>query len=365
VIDMHMPDVSGLELAQAIRAVPGLSTLPLILLTSDQGVDSNAAAVHAISATLTKPVQQSALFNALSRVPVTPQLQPGDAGKHSAGKVFNDAKILLVEDNEINQTVALGILNRLGYRADVAGDGKEALELTARQDYDVILMDCQMPRLDGYAATRELRARAASRAAAGERVRHTPVIAMTAATFAADRKRCFDAGMDDFVGKPVRAATLQATLLRWLRRAPGTQPEPDVEALQVPAPRGPEPARDSFGQRVAELLGDGTPVEIELVHDIVTSFGSRSVELLAHLADGLTNGDIEAIHLHAHTLAGAALNLGAEDVAHIGREIEADARNGDLEACMTNLPVLMTAVDAARARLSQVLETLPPVPSTS
>jgi PAS domain S-box-containing protein len=434
VIDMHMPETSGLALIRQLRAVPALSKLPVILLTSDETVAPEQAAEYRISARLTKPVQQSDLFAALTRVGV-PEAAPGDnpaaAGDQAPlelpampgaglgarpGHERADFQLLLVEDNDINQTVALGILSQLGYRVDVAGDGVQALEMAAANAYDAILMDCQMPRLDGYAATVELRKRPGTQ--------RTPIIAMTAATFAADRQRCFDSGMDDFIAKPVRAATLQATLNRWLSAADPDllrRPSPvepgavELEAAGPPGPSGPsgpldpsvpdlfvaaaamvsssipvqptrgiedtqlpkakdagkpiedaeEPAIDAEPPmagtlaRITELLGDGSEIEVEMVRDIISSFLGRTVDLLQRLTLAVAADDPEAVHLHAHSLAGAGLNLGTEEVVRIAKQIETDARAGLAAVSVDRLVELEVALDRARVMLRDLAESLP------
>jgi CheY-like chemotaxis protein/HPt (histidine-containing phosphotransfer) domain-containing protein len=348
-------------------------------------------------------------------------------------------QLLLVEDNDINQTVALGILTQLGYQVDIAADGIQAVAMAAQHAYDAILMDCQMPRLDGYAATIEIRKRPATRA--------TPIIAMTAATFAADRLRCFDSGMDDFIAKPVRAATLQATLNRWLRPDPSSPqsdsdsgsgsgsdasgseasssegsgsgdvgPEtPGAEAVRfakaVPEPRAEQVVRaevaeraeaaqlraarwpqaqpevsarrpadtrieappvpmpvggigESAGteQRIRELLGGGSQIEIDLVHEIISSFLSRTVDLFQLLTLAVAARDADAVHLHAHSMAGAGLNLGTVQVAQISRQIEADAKAGRPALSVPRLVELQLALDQARIILRDLAANLPAAP---
>jgi two-component system sensor histidine kinase/response regulator len=405
VIDMHMPETDGMALVRQIRSMPILTGLPVILLTSDQTVSPAAALDYGISARLTKPVQQSALFDALTRVAVPTSGPPSDLAAKDVESTQHQSEepagiggftLLLVEDNDINQTVALGILSQLGYQVDVAGDGLQAIMMCEQHDYDAILMDCQMPKLDGYAATVELRKR--------PNTRRTPIIAMTAATFAADRQRCFDSGMDDFIAKPVRAATLQAALNRWLRTdqqdqraGAGAQPgdrqerdghiervrdevsaahgqvatvaeaggRPAGEAVKpaVPAPRPvqqPEPSSIAgMQERITELLGDGSQLEVDLVRDIITSFLGRTVDLLQRLTLAVAADDSEAAYLHAHSLAGAGLNLGTADVVRISRRIEAEAKAGRPGQSVPRLIELEVALDRARVHLRDLAANLP------
>ncbi len=401
VVDMHMPDMDGMGLVRLLRATPALSKLPVILLSSDEMIDPGTALEHGISARLTKPVQQSALFDALTRVglPGAVAEPAADSGAGEAGTPAElsgagapapapagperSFQLLLVEDNDINQTVALGILSQLGYQVDVAGDGIQAVTMAGQHAYDAILMDCQMPRLDGYAATVELRKKPATR--------DTPIIAMTAATFAADRQRCFDSGMNDFIAKPVRAASLQATLNRWLRPEDGAttagppesirpvdlvEPEPATGVADIPIqggsdqmpgdqtgaapePAPPAPAMAGVDERIAELLGDQTPIELELVRDIIASFLNRTVDLLQRLTLAVAADDAEATYLHAHTLAGAGLNLGTVRVVEISRLIEADAKAGRAAQSVPRLVDLEVALDRARIQLRDIAAGLP------
>ena len=208
VLDMCMPDVDGLETARRIHAHPQLTGVPMVLLTSGADVASHEAAGAGIGSRLTKPVRLSHLHGALGEVLHAarhhdqPDVAVG-AGAPTRGRV------LVVEDNEINQLVAQGILEHLGFTVDVAENGQDALEAWARTAYDAVLMDCQMPVMDGFQATGEIRR-------AEGPLRHTPIIAMTAGAMEGDRERCLDAGMDDYVSKPVAPADVEAALNRWV-----------------------------------------------------------------------------------------------------------------------------------------------------
>ena len=213
VMDLCMPGMDGLELAAAISREPAFGDVQLVLLTSVPDVTVEQARDVGIAVCLTKPVRQARLQAALLDVtrgtrvpsrrstPVHQVQQPGSRGH-----------VLVVEDNHVNQLVAVGILEYLGYTTEVAGNGLEALASLARTPFSGVLMDCQMPEMDGYAATRELR-RLEGRGA------RTPVIAMTAGVSEDERERCLVAGMDDYVSKPVSPQELDAALVRWLPAA--------------------------------------------------------------------------------------------------------------------------------------------------
>jgi signal transduction histidine kinase/DNA-binding response OmpR family regulator len=217
-LDLQMPGMDGLELANQIRSISALAHLPMVMLTS-VGMHEREAALRqsGLAATLTKPVRQPQLLamlaEALSLGAPGHRLgrrQPHGAGASPTRRSFGvRPRVLVAEDNPVNQRVAVRMLERLGLGADVAADGREAVESYARQPYAAILMDCQMPELDGFEATAQIRAREG----AGRR---TPIVAMTASAMRGDRERCLEAGMDDYISKPITIESLYAVLERWL-----------------------------------------------------------------------------------------------------------------------------------------------------
>ena len=248
IIDMQMPGMDGFELARAIKADPLLAPTRLILLTSQgQRGDAQAAQTAGYAAYLTKPIHESRLYECLLAILALPA--PASPAtlitRHSLAeaKTQGALKILLAEDNVINQKVATRMLEKLGYRVDVAANGKEALEALGRIDYAAILMDCQMPEMDGFAATAEIRRREASGCVSSsifqvsgskgeDSVRQLetcnlkletrgriPIIAMTANAQPEDRARCLASGMDDYISKPVQSKVLAEVLARWVAPA--------------------------------------------------------------------------------------------------------------------------------------------------
>jgi two-component system sensor histidine kinase/response regulator len=226
VLDLMMPEMDGFELARTIKADPDIAQVHIVLLTSfGQYGQGDASRNAGVAAFMTKPVRQSHLFDCLRRVmsmaPVMDPVRAPAVDLALAGvppKVLNGAiqaaqiekgtshkRILIAEDNVVNQKVALRQLEKLGYRADVVGDGNEVLEALERIPYDLILMDCQMPNLDGYEATAEIRRREAGS-------RHVRIVAMTAHALLSDRGKCLAAGMDGYLSKPVRIGDLEKAL---------------------------------------------------------------------------------------------------------------------------------------------------------
>ncbi len=233
-LDRNMPEIDGYSLARLVHSDPRLAGTPMVMLTSSgQPGDSETSAQSGIAAHLTKPVRAAPLRRALNAAlahPEPPTARKADrrADTPTADETVppaadsaptgiprprpasgESARLLLVEDNRVNQKVFIALLTRIGYTVDVAGNGLDALQHLQHTGYAAVLMDCQMPIMDGYQATRELRRREGTQ-------RHTPVIALTASAMADDQARCLQAGMDDYLTKPVNADALAATLTHWL-----------------------------------------------------------------------------------------------------------------------------------------------------
>jgi CheY-like chemotaxis protein len=223
ILDMQMPGKSGLEVAEAIHAEPNLSWTKMIVLTSvGQTLPRARLEAAGIGACLAKPARQAhlqeTLINLFSGAPLV-AADPEPPAAESAlptPVVFAEVKlrILVAEDNLVNQHVARLQLEKFGYRPDLVLGGQEAIDAVARQDYDIVLMDCQMPDLDGYEATRQIREWEAKRRAGGEKFLPVRIIAMTANAMTGDRENCLAAGMEDYISKPVRTADLAAALAR-------------------------------------------------------------------------------------------------------------------------------------------------------
>jgi PAS domain S-box-containing protein len=222
ILDLMMPEMDGFDVARAIKATPDIADVPLVLLTSfGERRHSEVAQEAGIAAYLTKPVRQAQLFDSLTTVmsnalapatanePVLPWSKRERRSTLQNGRTMSNKLILLAEDNIVNQKVAARQLEKLGYRADAVANGCQALEALARIPYDLVLMDCQMPEMDGYEATAQIR----SREGVGK---HTPIVAMTAHALAGDRAKCLAAGMDDYISKPVKTAELERVVQRFL-----------------------------------------------------------------------------------------------------------------------------------------------------
>jgi len=253
-------------------------------------------------------------------------------------------RVLVVEDNPVNQALAVAILAKLGYGAEVAGNGREAVEAVALGNFGAVLMDCQLPVLDGYQATVEIRRREGTG-------RHTPIIAMTAAALSGDRERCLAAGMDDYISKPVLVSDVQSGLSRWLR-GEATAPQTSTSADWA------ESARDVLDpDRLAELgqldsTGDGS----EFLGMLVDCFLTRAPADLARLGAAVERGDATAIYHVAHRLKGAAATIGSPGMVEVCQEFEGLARTGAL------LPAreLLGCLEQEFARVTSALDVAVP-----
>jgi PAS domain S-box-containing protein len=318
ILDMAMPTMDGVELARRISDDPAIPGLHLILASSGLDVDPTAARAAGVGAWLTKPVRRSQLFDSLAQV-----LAPSEPERAAADEEPGTSRghLLVAEDNEINRLVAIGILGGIGYTADVAENGAEALDMLARRGYDGVLMDCQMPVMDGYTATAELRTREGD-------ARHTPVIALTASARWEDRDRCLAAGMDDFVSKPVSHRALAQALDRWIpAEAEPSLVDEDEVVGDVEA---------AVTARLAMVAGAG-PEGAPLIRQLVDAYLDHTPGELDELTEALEREDFATVAGTAHRLKGSAANIGAERLAGCLGEIETVARTGQRSGAVHHL----------------------------
>jgi PAS domain S-box-containing protein len=334
ILDMHMPEMDGVALARGIREHRSADALPLVLFTS-LGRRESRADSEGFAAYLHKPIKPSQLFDALvsvvaeqpvhvaARAATRSDLDPSMAGRHPL-------RILLAEDNVVNQKVALRLLGQMGYRADVAGNGLEAIEAIERQTYDVVLMDVQMPELDGFGASREI-----NRRWPGER--RPRIVAMTANAMQGDRELCEAAGMDDYVAKPIRVEELIAALDRCRRRSDATmasEPTGAVATVSAPAPPGlPEGAASSLDR--AAIEGLAATMGSAFIVELIDTFGEDARALIGALRSTLAGADLDGFRRAAHSLKSTSETLGATALAGMARELESMARAGTIDGTGT------------------------------
>ncbi|MDQ3565219.1 MAG: response regulator [Pseudomonadota bacterium] len=311
-LDMQMPGMDGLQLARTIEADPVLSQVQRVMLSSMGKVDQASLQATGIAASLIKPVRQSQLFDTLAEVLDRASERRAPIPAPSASRPsFRGRRVLLVEDNLVNQKVALGMLKKFEVEVTVAGHGLEALAALEQTPFDLVLMDCQMPEMDGFTATRELRQREET----GQRPR-LPVIAMTANAMEGDRERCLAAGMDDYLGKPVLLLDLQAALKRWLGQPSLARPRQSEEKL-------------SAGQDTGMVELDKLALLQEAVGkaftEIVYTFLKDTPQRLTAMREALAAGDRQWLQREAHTLKGTSASLGAQGLSVLCGRLDRDA----------------------------------------
>ncbi|PIK89527.1 histidine kinase [Synechococcus sp. 60AY4M2] len=334
VLDMQMPEVDGETLGRWIKADPQLAETQLVMMTSlGLGEHSRRAAEIGFAAYLVKPVKQSRLQEALVMAlgkssglstsllgmsPVLPQTTPRE------DRPRQSLRILLAEDNPVNQKVALRQLESLGYKADVVANGQEVLDLLQQVRYDLILMDCQMPVMDGYEATRRLRQRERGSG------HHTVVIAITANAMHEDRERCLQAGMDDYLSKPVLKEDLERVINYWSRQiassALGAANGPTSEVAS-PAPPSPKGASGNSDPTLpypidSAYLERATGGDSQFQRELLQVFVQDCQNLLPRLRQAVAAGNAEDLRKIAHRLKGASANVGAHAFSQAARELE-------------------------------------------
>ena len=356
VLDMHMPEMDGVALARAIRETRPADVLPLILFTS-LGRREARADSEGFAAYLHKPIKPSQLFDALvsvlaeqpihvqARGTVGTELDPEMAGRHPL-------RILLAEDNVVNQKVALRLLGQMGYRADVASNGLEAIDAIERQTYDVVLMDVQMPELDGFGASREINRRWP--------VDRPRIVAMTANAMQGDRELCEAAGMDDYVAKPIRIDELVDALLRCGRRSDA---EARADATATAARTG---AAASHVTAVAAGAVDKSVIEGLMatmggpfIAELIDTFDEDARELITTLRRALTIPDLDGYRRAAHSLKSTSETLGATRLAAMAKELETLARGGTIDGTGERIERLAAEYEIVTALLTEVRRGLP------
>jgi len=347
ILDMQMPGMNGLELARAIKSAPTLAGTQLLLLTSiGRPCGSVGFQEVGIAACMTKPVRQSDLYDCLATVIGTPDIDrsqttrpndrvQGDAVSHST------ATLLVAEDNTVNQQVARSMLEAQGYRVDVVANGREAVAALERRAYAAVLMDIQMPEMDGFAATAAIRRIEGSE-------HHTPIIALTAHALRGEREKCLEAGMDDYLAKPIMPQALDAALRRWVMR--------DAQALEPGDMAVPEAATDAaLDWTVLENLRKlEVATRKTILPQLLASFTAATPRRLTALHEAIAAGDTDALYREAHTLKGSSANMGAWRMAQLCGDLETLSQTNDLSQAASILTSIEAEYERVRVALEQV-----------
>ena len=428
-LDQMMPNQDGFDLARSIRSTHELAQTQMVLLTSaGRRGDSQKAKDLGFSAYLTKPLRQAQLYRCLSMVMGRAQELTGNSVPPSLPIITRHTlkelqarervRILLAEDNIVNQKVAVRMLEKLGYRVNVVANGQEAVEALAGLPFDVVLMDCQMPEMDGFEATRTIRVREEETREPlsvnrepensaeysvkgtgketttsdthhsspithhGSRMTshgllitdHVPIIAMTANAMKGDREKCLEAGMDDFLAKPVKLEELEAVLQRWLGTgekdtSSQSQPEPEGyglmthssadDASKTPVSPEQEPALDQVVfNDLRELGGEDDPTFLPA---IIQQFLADAPGHLAGIGEALQSGNAEAVMKAAHAFKGGCKNIGAGPLGNMCFEFEEKGRTGEPQGLDERFEQLQAEFIRVQDALNAELAKLPTV----
>jgi PAS domain S-box-containing protein len=356
ILDMRMPEMDGIRLAEEIGRYRDARALPLLLLTSLGPREEVRGSVE-FAASLTKPIKPSQLYDTLMSVfGATPAGVQAPTPREGPGERLAERmplRILVAEDNVVNQQLALLVLKQLGYRAEVTANGLEALQALEREPYDVVLMDVQMPTMDGLEATRRIHQR-------WPEGRRPHVIAATASAMQEEREACLAAGMDDYLPKPIRMEELAAALRRCHPRIAPQSPAPAGESgvgAQVPPEREPQGQPATAGvlhppalERLMETIGD----DRSLLTALIDTFLSDVPRLVEAARRGLEHGQKDEVRRAAHTLKSNGATFGATSFSELSRQLEALARSGTLEGA----DELIARIDAEYERVRIAVETV-------
>ncbi|HEV8000381.1 MAG TPA: response regulator [Planctomycetaceae bacterium] len=342
--DAMMPEMDGFMLVEELRKEPNLAPRTIMMLTSaDRQTDAARCRRLGMSAYLVKPVKADELqitilaaLSGITREKRAPALAPqNSAGAAAAAQACSRFRILLAEDNPVNQRVAMHILQKGEHSVVAVGNGREAVDALAREDFDVVLMDVQMPEMDGFEATDAIRTR--------EQItgRHVPIVAMTAHAMQGDRERCLEAGMDDYLSKPVRAAQLLELIQKF---APKPATAPVFQARAAMAGERPVFDRETALERI-----NG---EEQLLDEVIQLFLSDAPSRLAEVRASLEQGDPKRLQIAAHSLKGAAGYVGAERTSAQALKLEELGQKGDLSPALDEYRQLEHEIEQLRQAIA-------------
>ena len=373
ILDMQMPVMDGVMLARAIKADPALAHTKLIMLSSmSEQLEQDELRAVGINACLVKPAKQSCLFNCIAdalgakRAPtsgnIVAETSAAPAGSHKV-------RILLAEDNTINQDVALGQLDRLGYTADVVANGREALDAVNSKPYDIVLMDCMMPEMDGYEATKKIRALERQNVNSRPRVH---IVAMTANAMLGDRDKCMAAGMDDYVSKPVQLADLR----RAIEKCNGNGQAAANGSKAAPA----VPLKVEVSSPVVEsgtvTASTEAPVDLERLTEVsngkpekmqrhLNTFLTQATEISQGLAIAIRIGNPRDVRLLAHKFVGASSSLGMIAVVPTLSQLEQMGDAGNLEGVNEVYQEFMRQLERVRQFIEEYQKARTPAPAAA
>jgi CheY-like chemotaxis protein len=376
-LDVHMPGMDGFAVAEMIASLPCARNTRVILLSSSDAAHHRSRLKNAkISAYLTKPVKQSELLETILALDAAPEEITADSvgAEPDSQAQGSRGRLLVVEDNFVNQQLMMRVLAKDGFEVRIAADGSEAVQILNVESFDAVLMDCQMPTMDGYEATRLIR-KAERKARAGHRL---PILALTANAMAGDREKCLFCGMDDFVTKPISFAGLYGTLSRYLQLPlpllSESQPGAEAVVTVVPSSKCEPAARESEVVVGAEVVSVGDQQNTiaadtilnreelmsrvggdqELIEILAGAFRDDAPRHVAAFSNALAANDAQAAKKVAHTIKGCAGNLAGIRLRDYAKTLELSVASGNLDEAEQALPRLEEEINALLDQIEQM-----------
>lgn len=339
ILDMLMPDMDGLELGKKIKEIKERENLPMIMLTSVGNLKEYKDPTDNIFAEyIAKPIKKNEMFNILVKVLTNSAVTFGR--EHTETKLDKNLavklplKILVAEDNLINQKLAVRLLQQMGYSADVASNGLEVLEALNRQHYEIVFMDIQMPEMDGLEATKHI--------LKNRKLELRPkIIAMTANVMQGDREICIEAGMNDYIGKPILIEEVQRALIKW-----GKEIRAEKEMRKI---RFSKTFLDMDVVNGLREIGD-----INFVNDMIKLYINQSTDLINNIRENSAKSNFDKVFLDTHSLKGSSLNLGAKEIAELCRQIETKIKENDTPGLMYLVKELEKTFEGTKEELLTV-----------
>lgn len=360
-IDMKMANMNGLELGQKIKANQDWNKIPLIMLTSTHYKgEADEARKTGFAVYKTKPIRKNDLYQCLVQANSLPTddelLRSTDSTSQDIVKqpdmqsaLTTQGHLLLAEDNPVNQAVALGMLRKFGYTVDVVKNGLEAIDAVQHKTYDLVLMDCMMPEMDGYRATTEIR-----RQQSAGRLHHFPIIALTANAIEGDREKCLTTGMDDYLAKPIKAKDLVNIIELWLGNSKSIRSRNNLSELEQ------SNNQDSIDpDALASIRSLEVDYGDELLKQVISTYLDNSSKLMQALEQAWSIGDLKAIRMTSHTLKSSSSQVGAHSLAELFRNVENEARNDIYDVSGQALVAIKQQFLQACKTLKSYLDSLP------
>ena len=351
-LDMQMPELDGFDVAKMIKDAPSGEDARIILLSSSgQGGDADRCKEIGISGYLPKPIKKSDLFDAiLMTMGLGSEEIPTVITRHKVYEARESFNILLAEDNLINQTLAIKLLETRGHRVALASNGKEAVEAFKKGDFDLILMDIQMPEMDGFEATRRIRElEAENKSTINNQQSTILIIAMTAHAMTGDREKCIAAGMDEYVSKPIKPAGLYSVIDKVARKSQSEKEKKRTQPLQ---------GSKIFSQKTFDLSGTMETVlgNEDLFREIAGMFIETCPDYIAGIKIAIAGNDAGILEREAHSLKGAVGNFGAKEAYEVAHRLEKLGEEGEMATAAGELSNLESALNELASEMKIVLQ---------